>query len=61
MAGNINLVNVRAVTNLVIAAELSGLHLVPLTAQQLIQAVNLVAVILAPAVILKQTPEVVMR
>ena len=44
-----------------IAAELSGQRLVPLTAQQLIQAVNLVAVILAQAVILKQTPEVVMR
>ena len=58
-AGNINLVNVRAVTNLVIAAELSGQRLVPLTAQQLTQAVNLVAVILAQAVILKQTPEVV--
>ena len=42
-----------------IAAELSGLHLVPLTDKQLIQAVNLVAVILAQAVILKQTPEVV--
>ena len=42
-----------------IAAELSGQRLVPLTAQQLIQAVNLVAVILAQAVILKQTPEVV--
>ena len=58
-AGNINLVNVRAVTNLVIAAELSGQRLVPLTDKQLIQAVNLVAVILAQAVILKQTPEVV--
>ena len=44
-----------------IAAELSGLHLVPLTAQQLIQAVNLVVVILVRAVILKQTPVVVMR
>ena len=60
-AGNINLVNARVVTNLVIAAELSEQLLVPLTAQQLIQAVNLVAVILAQAVILKQTPEVVMR
>ena len=60
MAGNINLVNVRAVTNLVIAAELSGQRLVPLTAQQLTHAVNLIAVILAQAVILKQTPEVVM-
>ena len=59
-AGNINLVNVRAVTNLVIAAELSEQLLVPLTDKQLIQAVNLVAVILAQAVILKQTPEVVM-
>ena len=59
MAGNINLVNVQVLTNLVIAAELSGLHLVPLTDKQLIQAVNLVAVILAQAVILKQTPEVV--
>ena len=43
-----------------IAAELSGQRLVPLTDKQLIQAVNLVAVILAQAVILKQTPEVVM-
>ena len=60
MAGNINLVNVRAVTNLVIAAELSGQRLVPLTVKPLTQAVNLVAVILAQAVILKQTPEVVM-
>ena len=59
-AENINLVNVRVVTNLVIAAELSEQLLVPLTAQQLIQAVNLVAVILAPAVILKQTPADVM-
>ena len=59
MAGNINLVNVQVLTNLVIAAELSGQRLVPLTAQQLTQAVNLVAVILAQAVILKQTPEVV--
>ena len=58
-AENINLVNVRVVTNLVIAAELSGQLLVPLTDKQLIQAVNLVAVILAQAVILKQTPEVV--
>ena len=43
-----------------IAAELSGQRLVPLTDKQLIQAVNLVAVILAPAVILKQTPADVM-
>ena len=58
-AENINLVNVRVVTNLVIAAELSGQLLVPLTVKPLTQAVNLVAVILAQAVILKQTPEVV--
>ena len=56
---NINHVNVQVLTNLVIVAGLSGLHLVPLTDKQLIQAVNLVAVILAQAVILKQTPEVV--
>ena len=60
-AGNINLVNARVVTNLVIAAELSEQLLVPLTDKLLIQVVNLVAVILAQAVILKQTPEVVMR
>ena len=60
MAGNINLVNVRAVTNLVIAAELSEQLLVLLMEKQHIQAVNLVVVILAQAVILKQTPEVVM-
>ena len=43
-----------------IAAELSEQLLVPLTDKQLIQAVNLVVVILVRAVILKQTPEGVM-
>ena len=44
-AENINLANVRAVTNLVIVAELSELLLVPLTAELLIQVVNLVVII----------------
>ena len=57
---NINHVNVQVLTNLVIAAELSEQLLVLLMEKQHIQAVNLVVVILAQAVILKQTPEVVM-
>ena len=57
---NINHVNVQALTNLVIAAELSEQLLVLLMEKQHIQAVNLVVVILVRAVILKQTPEVVM-
>ena len=44
-AGNINLVNARVVTNLVIAAGLLGQRLVPLTVKLLIQVVNLVVII----------------
>ena len=55
-AENINLVNVRAIINLVIVAELLVLLLVPLTAELLIQVVRLVVMTLVRAVIQKQNP-----
>ena len=60
MAENINLVNVRAIINLVIADRLSELLLVPLTAKPLTQIVRLVAMIPAQAVIPRVTLEDVM-
>ena len=59
-AENINLVNVRAVINLVIADRLSELLLVPLTAEPLIQVVRLVVMTHVRAIIPRVTPEVVM-
>ena len=60
MAENINLVNVRAIINLVIADRLWELLLVPLTAKPLTQIVRLVAMIPAQADIRRVSPEVVM-
>ena len=60
MAENINLVNVRAIINLVIADRLWELLLVPLTAKPLTQIVRLVAMIPAQAVIPRVTLEDVM-
>ena len=59
-AENINLVNVRAVINLVIADRLWELLLVPLTAKPLIRIVRLVVMIPAQAAIRKPNRAVVM-
>ena len=60
MAENINLVNVRAIINLVIADLLLVLHLAPLTAKRLIQVVRLVVMIFVRPVIPRVTQAVVM-
>ena len=57
---NINLVNVRAIINLVIADRLWELLLVPLTAKPLIRIVRLVVMIPAQAAIRKPSRAVVM-
>ena len=59
-AENINLVNVRAIINLVIVAELLVLLLVPLTAELLIQVVRLVVMTLAQADIQRPSRAAVM-